>query len=110
MAQVKTICIEALERHCSSGEMGRLDFHRSQVEGQIFTKDHKIVHAQLLGLEGVPALFRLFDWGDADVTWNPGVETEQTSLRLSSDEAGRALRRTFAGPAEPGGRKEQEKL
>jgi hypothetical protein len=88
MAEVKTICIEALERHCSSGETGRLDFHRSQVEGQIFTKDKFIVHAQLAGLEGVPALFRLFDWGDADVTWNPGIETDQSSLHLTSDQAG----------------------
>jgi hypothetical protein len=88
MAEVKTICIEALERHCGSGETGRLDFHRSQVEGQIFTKDKFIVHAQLAGLEGVPALFRLFDWGDADVTWNPGIETDQSSLHLTADQAG----------------------
>jgi hypothetical protein len=88
MAQVKTICIEALERHCKSGETGRLDFHRSQVEGYIFIKDHLIVHAQLSGLEGVPALFRLFDWGDADVIWNPGIEPEQMSLHVDSSEAG----------------------
>jgi hypothetical protein len=88
MAEVKTICIEALERHCSSGETGRLDLHRSEVEGQIFTKAKLIVHAHLAGLEGVPALFRIFDWGDADVTWNPGVETEASSLHLSADQAG----------------------
>jgi hypothetical protein len=88
MAQVKTICIEALERHCVSGETGRLDFHRSQVEGHIFIKDHLIVHAQLSGLEGVPALFRLFDWGDADVIWHQGVEPEQISLHIDSAEAG----------------------
>jgi hypothetical protein len=88
MAQVKTICIEALERHCAGGETGRLDFLRSQVEGQIFTRDHLIVHAQLAGLEGIPALFRLFDWGDADVTWNPGVEPEQTSLHINMEQAG----------------------
>jgi hypothetical protein len=88
MAQVKTICIEALERHCASGETGRLDFQRSQVEGRIFVKDHLIVHAQLAGLEGVPALFRLFDWGDADAIWNPGLEPEQASLHLGADEAG----------------------
>jgi len=88
MAQVKTICIEALERHCASGETGRLDLQRSNVEGQIFTKDHLIVHAALAGLEGIPALFRLFDWGDADVVWNPGVETEQRSLNIDADTAG----------------------
>jgi hypothetical protein len=88
MAQVKTICIEALERHCASGGTGRLDFHRSQVEGHIFTRDSIIIHAQLAGMEGLPALFRLFDWGDADVTWNPGVETELASLHLDMEEAG----------------------
>jgi hypothetical protein len=88
MAQVKTICIEALERHCVSGETGRLDFHRGQVEGHIFIKDHAIVHAQLSGLEGVPALFRLFDWGDADVIWNPGIEPEHLSLNIGASDAG----------------------
>ena len=88
MAQVKTICIEALERHCVSGETGRLDFHRSQVEGHIFIKDHVIVHAQLSGLEGVPALFRLFDWGDADVIWHPGIEPDQVSLNITASDAG----------------------
>jgi hypothetical protein len=29
----------------------------------------------------------LFDWGDADVTWNPGVETDITSLRIDANEA-----------------------
>ena len=88
MAEVKTICIEALERHCASGETGRLDFQRSSVEGQIFTKDHRIIHAQLAGLEGIPALFRLFDWGDADVIWNPGIETQHASLHIDANEAG----------------------
>jgi len=88
MAQVKTICIEALERHCSKGETGRLDLQRGQVEGQIFTQNYLIVHAQLAGLEGVPALFRLFDWGDADVTWNPGVEPAQVSLHIDMELAG----------------------
>ena len=88
MAEVKTICIEALERHCNSGETGRLDFHRSELEGQIFTREGLIVHAQLGGLDGIPALFRLFDWGDADAMWNPGVETEQTSLNLDCEQAG----------------------
>jgi hypothetical protein len=88
MAEVKTICIEALERRCSSGVTGRLDFHRGEHEGQIFTKDHFLIHAQLAGLEGIPALFRLFDWGDADVTWNPGVESEHATLRITMDQAG----------------------
>ena len=87
MAEVKTICIEALERRCASGETGRIDFHRSSVEAQIFVKEHRIVHAQLMGLEGVPALFRIFDWGDAEVTWNPEVECEQASLNLEAQEA-----------------------
>ena len=87
-AQVKTLCLEALERHCTGGETGRLDLHRSQVEGQIFTRDHLIIHAQLAGLEGVPALFRLFDWGDADATWHPGLEPEQMSLHLDMQQAG----------------------
>jgi hypothetical protein len=82
MAEVKNICLEALERHCSSGETGRLDFRRGPYEGQIFMQDRLLVHAQLAGLDGVPALFRLFDWGDAETTWNPGVTPEQPSLHL----------------------------
>jgi hypothetical protein len=87
MAEVKTICIEALERRCASGETGRIDFHRTNVEAQIFVKDRLVVHAQLLGLDGVPALFRIFDWGDAEVTWNPGIECEQPSLHLEAQQA-----------------------
>ncbi len=88
MAAVKTICIEALERHCSKGETGRLDFQRGALEGQIFTQNYMIVHAELAGLEGIPALFRLFDWGDADVTWNPGIYADQPSLHIDMELAG----------------------
>jgi hypothetical protein len=88
MAVVKNICLEALERHCSSGDRGRLDFHRGPYEGQIFTDDGLIVHAQLSGLAGVPALFRLFDWGDAESTWQAGLTAEQPTLHLTMDAAG----------------------
>src|SRR5260221_6136098 len=87
MAEVKNICLEALERHCSSGETGRLDFLRGTYEGHIFTQDKYIVHAQLAALEGVPALFRLFDWGDAETTWQAGITAEQPSLHLLMDAA-----------------------
>jgi hypothetical protein len=82
MAEVKNICLEALERHCNSGETGRLDFRRANHEGQIFMQDKLLVHAQLAGLDGVPALFRLFDWGDAETTWHPDNVAEQPSLHL----------------------------
>ena len=82
MAEVKNICLEALERHCESGDTGRLDFRRGNHEGQIFTQDRLIVHAQLAGLEGVPALFRLFDWGDAETTWQSDVTPERPTLHL----------------------------
>jgi len=88
MAVVKNICLEALERHCESGDTGRLDFHRGSYEGQIFTHGRLIVHAQLSGLEGVPALFRLFDWGDAETTWQSGVTAEKPTLHLTMDAAG----------------------
>jgi hypothetical protein len=87
MAEVKNICLEALERHCASGDCGRLDFLRGSYEGQIFTNDRLIVHAQLAGLEGVPALFRLFDWGDAETTWQSGVAPEQSTLHLTMEAA-----------------------
>lgn len=88
MAEVKNICLEALERHCASGDMGRLDFHRGSYDGQIFTDNGLIVHAQLSGLDGIPALFRLFDWGDAETTWQAGVTPEKASLHITMDEAG----------------------
>jgi hypothetical protein len=87
MAEVKNIPLEALERHCEAGDLGRLDFRRGAFEGQIFTGDRFIAHAQLAGLEGVPALFRLFDWGDAETTWHAGLTPEKPSLRLTMPEA-----------------------
>ncbi len=87
MAEVKNICLEALERHCESGEIGRLDFQRGEYNGQIFTRDTKIVHANLKGLEGIPALFRLFDWGDAETTWQSGIAAERETLNISMGEA-----------------------
>jgi pSer/pThr/pTyr-binding forkhead associated (FHA) protein len=87
MAEVKNITLEALERNCASGETGRLDFRRGDYEGQIYVEDKLIVHAQISGLEGVPALFRLFDWGDAETTWMPGVKPEKSSLHLTMEAA-----------------------
>jgi hypothetical protein len=87
MAEAKTICMEELERHCKSGESGRLDFYRDTYQGQIFVYGGFIVHAFLAGLEGVPALFRLFDWGDARIEWTPEDISEHTSLNLSMSAA-----------------------
>ncbi len=87
MAEVKNICLEALERHCASGSTGRLDFFRGDFNGQIYTKDSLLIHAHLAGLEGVPALFRLFDWGDAETTWQPGVLPDSETLHLTMDAA-----------------------
>lgn len=87
MAEVKNICLEALERHCADGARGRLDLRRGAYEGQIFTQDGFMVHAHLAGLEGVPALFRLFDWGDAETIWNSDVAAEHASLHLPLEDA-----------------------
>jgi hypothetical protein len=87
MDEAKTICMEELERHCKSGESGRLDFFRDSYQGQIFVYGGFIVHAFLAGLEGVPALFRLFDWGDARIVWTPEEISEHTSLNLSMQAA-----------------------
>lgn len=87
MAEVKNICLEALERRCTSGETGRLDLHRGDYDGQIFTRANLLVHAQLSGLEGVPALFRLLDWGDAETTWVADAAPEKDSLHLTMDSA-----------------------
>ena len=87
MAEVKNICLEALERHCAARRHRRLDFHRGIYDGEIFTDDGLIVHAQLSALEGVPALFRLFDWGDAETTWQPGITPEKPTLHLTMEAA-----------------------
>jgi hypothetical protein len=87
MAEVKNICLEALERHCTAGDVGRLDFRRGGYEGQIFTDEGLIIHAQISGLEGVPALFRLFDWGDAETTWQSGLPTDHATLHLTMEAA-----------------------
>ena len=83
MPEVKTICTEALERHCAAGDTGRLDFQRGNFLGRIFVYGGYIVHAELASLEGVPALFRIFDWGDATLTWNPEEVAENSSLNLT---------------------------
>jgi hypothetical protein len=87
MAEVKNICLEALERHCASGDTGRLDFRRGSLEGQIFTHDRLIVHAQIATLQGVPALFGMFDWGDAETIWQSGLTPEQSTLHLTMEAA-----------------------
>lgn len=109
MAEVKNICLEALERHCASGDTGRLDFHRGAYEGQIFTHDRLIVHAQLSGLEGIPALFRLFDWGDAETTWQSGLTAEKPTLHLTMEAASLLYAENLQGRAEVEA-KEKEKI
>jgi hypothetical protein len=87
MSEAKTILMEELERHCKSGESGRMDLKRDAFSGQIFVYGGFIVHAFLAGLEGVPALFRLFDWGEAEIVWTPDEISEHTSLNLSMQAA-----------------------
>ncbi|HUB68388.1 MAG TPA: FHA domain-containing protein [Candidatus Methylacidiphilales bacterium] len=87
MAVVKNICVEAIERHCSSGETGRLDIRNGNHEGRVFTAHMFLVHAELSGLEGVPALFRMLDWGDVETIWNPGVTVDKPSLNLPMEAA-----------------------
>jgi hypothetical protein len=87
MAEVKNICLEALERHCERGDIGRLDLRHGTYEGQIYLAGSRIVHAVIAGLEGVPALFRLFDWGDAETMWQSALTPEKPTLNLTMDEA-----------------------
>jgi len=87
MAEVKNICLEALERYCSTCATGRLDLQRGDYAGQVYCQMGFITHAQIGNLEGVPALFRLFDWGDAETIWQPGLEPDHPSLHLHMDAA-----------------------
>ena len=87
MAEVKNIPLEALERHCSRGDIGRLDFRRATYEGQIYLAGSRIVHAAIGGIEGIPALFRLLDWGDAETMWQAELKPEKPTLNLTMDEA-----------------------
>lgn len=100
MAEVKNICLEALERHCESGDVGRLDFRRGSYEGHILTDKRLIVHAQLSNLEGIPALFRLFDWGDAETMWQSGVTTEKPTLHLTMEAASQLYAESLQDRAE----------
>jgi hypothetical protein len=79
--------VEAIERHCSSGETGRLDIRNGNEEAQVFTMSMFLVHAEVSGLDGVPALFRILDWGDVETVWHPGLTTEKASLHLPMDAA-----------------------
>jgi hypothetical protein len=87
MAVVKNISVEAIERHCSSGETGRLDIRHGNHEGHVFTMHMFLIHAELSGLEGVPALFRMLDWGDVETVWTPGVTSDKQSLHLPMEAA-----------------------
>ena len=87
MAEVKNICLEALERHCERGDIGRLDLRHGTYEGQIFLAGARIVHAAIAGLEGIPALFRLFDWGDAETMWQAALKPEKPTLNLTMEDA-----------------------
>jgi hypothetical protein len=87
MAEVKNICLEALERHCERGDIGRLDLRHGTYEGQIYLAGARIVHAAISGLEGIPALFRLFDWGDAETMWQSTLKPEKPTLNLTMEEA-----------------------
>jgi pSer/pThr/pTyr-binding forkhead associated (FHA) protein len=87
MAEVKNIPLEALERKCEGGDTGRLDFRHGDYEGQIYVEEKLIVHAQIASLEGIPALFRLFDWGDAETVWMSGVKPEKATLHLTMEAA-----------------------
>ncbi|HEX4140564.1 MAG TPA: FHA domain-containing protein [Candidatus Methylacidiphilales bacterium] len=100
MAEVKNICLEALERHCSRGDIGRLDFRRGNYEGQIYLAGARIVHAAIGGIEGIPALFRLFDWGDADTMWQAEMKPEKPTLNLTIDEASTLYAENLAERAE----------
>jgi hypothetical protein len=110
MAQVKNICLEALERHCEGGETGKLEFRFASYEGQIFTHDHLIVHAQIAGLQGIPALFRLFDWGDAETTWFSGAQPEQPTLHLTMEAASLLYAENLQERAEIGSRAKDHAL
>lgn len=88
MAEVKNICVEALERYCSTGAIGCLDLRRGEYEGQIFVQQTYIIHARIGNeIEGIPALFRLFDWGDAETIWQPNIIPGHNSLHLQMDDA-----------------------
>jgi hypothetical protein len=87
MAEVRNICLEALERHCERGDIGRLDFRRGTYEGAIYLAGTRLVHAAIGGIEGIPALFRLFDWGDAETTWQSELKPEKPTLNLTMSEA-----------------------
>jgi hypothetical protein len=109
MAEVKNICLEALERHCTRGDIGRLDFRRGTYEGQIYLAGSRIVHAAIGGIEGVPALFRLMDWGDAETMWQAELKPEKPTLNLTMDEASTLYAENLHDRAELEA-KEKEKL
>jgi hypothetical protein len=100
MAEVKNICLEALERHCGRGDIGRLDLRHGTYEGQIFLAGSRIVHAAIAGLEGIPALFRLFDWGDAETMWQSTLKPEKPTLNLTMEEASTLYAESLADRAE----------
>jgi hypothetical protein len=87
MSEVKNIPLEALERHCARGDIGRLDFRRGTYEGQIYLAGSRIVHAAIGSIEGIPAMFRLFDWGDAETMWQAELKPDKPTLNLTMEEA-----------------------
>lgn len=67
-----------------SGKTGVFTLKNSGSAGEIFLRKGQIVHAQLADLQGEQAVYALAIWREGDFVFNPGQETELTTIQKSN--------------------------
>lgn len=67
-----------------SGKTGAFTLKSGDSIGEIYLRDGQIVHAEMGELAGEEAVYELAIWTEGDFVFNPGRETETTSIRKSN--------------------------
>jgi len=67
-----------------SGKTGVFTLKNGTVAGEIFLRKGQIVHAQIGDLQGEQAVYALAIWREGDFVFNPGQESELTTIQKSN--------------------------
>lgn len=67
-----------------SGKTGAFVIERHAEEGRIFLRDGQIVDAAVANLRGDSAVYEMAMWNEGTFRFNPGEESDQTTIHLSN--------------------------
>ncbi|MEM1206291.1 MAG: DUF4388 domain-containing protein [Acidobacteriota bacterium] len=67
-----------------SGKTGVFVLRSPTQEGHIFLRDGEIVHSAVGGVQGEDAVYELAIWQEGEFVFNPGVDTEERTIRKSN--------------------------